>query len=115
MAERIPLRQLPSDSFDITIDNKNLKLRNRWNDREERWRLDIFEQDGTPIVLGLKIVPYVNLTDRFADERLPTNGHLVVTDTEPPSSLRPLAFDDLDDRLKLIFLTHAELDGIILP
>jgi hypothetical protein len=115
MAERIPLRQLPSDSFELTLAGSTYKFRNRWNDREQRWRLDIFEQNGTPIVLGLKLVPFVNLTERFADERLPTTGHLVVTDTEPITSIRPLAFEDLDDRLKLIFFTNEELDGIILP
>ena len=115
MAELIPLRQLPSDSFEIVIAGTPYKLRNRWNSREARWRLDIYEQSGNPILLGLKLLSYVNLTERFADERLPTAGHLVVLDSEAPNSNKPYAFEDLDERLKLYFLTNEELDGIILP
>jgi hypothetical protein len=77
MPESIPVQDSPFYSELVDLDETTYSLTFRWNDREEAWYFDIAEQDGTVIVGGQKLVPYINLTQRWADARIPP-GSLVV-------------------------------------
>ena len=109
MAESIPFSLEPSGIVQVAIEGVNYKFRTRWSSREERWRLDILTQDESNILLGLKLSPFINLTDRFADERLPKLGDLYVLDKLPVTTTEPFTFEDLGDRLEVVYITNEEL------
>lgn len=109
MAESIPFSLVPDGTVQVPIEGVNYKFRTRWSSREERWRLDILTQSEVSILLGLKLSPFINLTDRFADERLPKLGDLYVFDKLPPSTTEPFTFEDLGDRLEVIYIPDSEL------
>ena len=97
-----------SSFFDqtVSLDGTIYRITQRWNNREEAWYIDIDEQDGTPIVRGQKIVPLVNLTSRFADERLPP-GVLIVDSSQP--KVRPDR-DSLEDKaMQVTYAAEEEL------
>jgi len=62
-----------------TLDGREYILRFIFNEREQRWYLDIFSSDETPLALGLKLVVNWNLLRRETDERLPP-GELYAID-----------------------------------
>ena len=107
MATIIPLTPTASSQFTITIEGINLSLKVNWNSKEEAYRLDIFTDTLNPILLGLKLLPTVNLTGQYLDSRLPT-GEFFCVDIES-KGVRP-SFEDLGARVQLWYLTEEEID-----
>lgn len=105
MAINIPLFQDPFFEQTIALDDRSYRLVFEWNVREGSWRTDIQEQDGTPILTGLKLLPFVNLTQRFTDPRLPS-GSLFVYDKSLTGL--PPGRDDLANRIELWYLTEED-------
>lgn len=48
-----------------TLDNKVYGLGFRWNERYERWFMDIFDATNTLLIAGLPILEGWGLTDQF--------------------------------------------------
>lgn len=71
-----------------TLDGRDYNLRFAWNQREERWYLDIADGDDTAILTGLKLVTNWPLLRAYhADHRVPPGELAVFTmlpDTSPP-------------------------------
>jgi hypothetical protein len=78
----------------------------RWNSRDEAHYLDIFEENGTPVALGIKLVLGVNLARRNLHPLLFRYVFSVI-DTE--QSGVDAAFDDLGRRVRLIMRDMREL------
>lgn len=49
-----------------------------WNDRAERWFLDVQDQTGAPIITAIKLVPPFALLGRVQDQRLTTGDFFIV-------------------------------------
>ena len=111
MAERIPLRALPSDTVQITLEQVPYLLRTRWSEREARWYMDLRTIEEEPIFLAQKLLPSVNLSGRWADERLPQEGDIWCIDLRG-TTLTPYVFSDIEDRLQLWYFTEEESDAI---
>ncbi len=62
-----------------SLDGREYVLRFIYNEREQRWYLDLFDGDETPLALGLKLVANWNLLRRETDARLPP-GELYAID-----------------------------------
>ena len=50
-----------------------------WSARELCWYLNLYDQDGNELALGIKLLLNVDLLRRFPDARLPP-GHLLCLD-----------------------------------
>ena len=86
---RIPTQQgIPFWVQRTTLDGRDYNLRFAWNQREERWYLDLADGDGTAILSGLKLVTnWPLLLAYHADPRVPPGELIVLTsqaDTSPP-------------------------------
>jgi hypothetical protein len=107
MASKIPLRKMSSDLIGSVVNGVPLQFRNRWNDRDQSWHVDIYAENGDEIVKGLKLLPHVNLTGRYIDTRLPPGGSFYAVD-QGLNGGRP-TFDSLGDTIQLWFILDSEL------
>lgn len=113
MPNRIPVASLnAASSQTITIDETVYRLTFNFNVRCQLWSMTIAEQDGTPIVSGIALLPQVDLLERHRDERLP-RGRLFALDVlEGNRASRPTR-NDLNTKLVLVYLTEEEVDDFI--
>lgn len=111
-----------------SLDGREYILRFIFNEREQRWYLDFFDGDETPLALSLKLVANWNLLRRETDERLPpgelyaidlsgTSNEDVPTDAGTATLLqiaRDPGRDDLgaDGRVALMYFDAAELAAL---
>ena len=77
-----------------------------WNTRDESWLMDIMSEDGTPILMGQKLVGDWKVTDRFVLEALPAGFFFTVDQT---GEKKAPGRNDLGDDVMLIFVEDAEL------
>lgn len=57
IATEIPLFSDPIYQYNISIENRSRQLRFKWNDRTSSWYMDLYNEDGTEVLLGIKLVP----------------------------------------------------------
>lgn len=105
----IPLRGVGAFNFEIELDNRAYQMEVRWNSRKEFWTLDILTRDNIPIIRGLKMMPNVEMIRRYVDHKLPP-GAIVPTDIT--GKLEKIGRDDLEDKIKLVYIPKAELDSL---
>jgi hypothetical protein len=75
------------------LDGRDYNLHFAWNEREERWRLSIHDDEDVPLVRGLKLVANWPLLRFYRfDPRVPP-GELMVVDLT--GSNEPPGLDDL--------------------
>ena len=55
MAVRLPILDLPSHRYRMTLDNVEVVIRLRYNDRQAAWYLDMYDADEVPIVFGRRL------------------------------------------------------------
>jgi len=81
---KIPLTNVPQE-FDITLSDRPLHMRNRWNSASNSWQLDIFDAvtDG-PLILSLPLVAGSDLLESFKHVGIP--GSLYVYTEGSPNS-----------------------------
>lgn len=54
----LPLFPNASYQYTTTLQRKTYKLKIVWNERASKWFLNLYDEDGTPLVLGVGLVPY---------------------------------------------------------
>lgn len=107
---KIPFKDFPSFTERISLDGVPYRFRFRWNTRGEFWTMDIFSQDSTAIILGVKLVLDYELIANFAWMGLPP-GELWAVDTT--GSLLTIGRDDLPDgTVQLQYTPEADLVSI---
>jgi hypothetical protein len=92
----------------IQLDGNYYTLTFRWNERALRWYLDLADGDGAAIASGIALVTGVPLTYHLRATTGMPQGTLVCVDTDE-SGVDP-AFDELGNRVKLIYLTEDEAE-----
>lgn len=105
MAIELPAPIAPASTYRISLDGADFRLSWRWNDRMASWYLDLFEGDGTPLRLGVRVVLDWPLWGRFRHPRRPAGELLAVSldgDAEPGAG-------DLGGRVRLIYYTADEV------
>lgn len=93
----------------VELDGTDFLLDFRWNEREQRWYLDVSDNDGALILAGQKLVA------NWLPMRLVTNrgrplGQMVLQDTTR-AGLDP-RLGDLGTRVRLIYFTAAEVAAL---
>lgn len=84
-----------------TLGGVEFVLRFYWNDRVGRWHLDISDQEGDPIVVGLVVVIGVPLNRTVTDIRRPRGAILAIDPTGENTDPGKL---DLGSRVLLIYV-----------
>ncbi len=47
---------VPHYTMRCRLDGKDYNFRMKWNERSQRWHMNIYADDETPLVLGIKLV-----------------------------------------------------------
>ena len=98
----IPVRaDLPAYTFQITLETKLFTLTFRFNERMDRWIMDIADEDEVDLLLGTLIITEWNLIERFKDDRLPPGEFFALDESgERKSPGR----EDLGNDVKLFYV-----------
>lgn len=102
-----------------TLDGRDYVLYFKWNQRNGRWYVDVFDQDERPIAVGVKLVTNFPLLRLFRDPRKPA-GQLTVVDMVATrreneanelivSSDRDAGFCNLGTRFLVFYFESAEV------
>lgn len=107
MAVEIPLVEDGQSHFTqiTSLDGVDFLFEFRWNEREQRWYMDLYEADGTPVVTGIKVVADWSLL-RLVVRDLRPAGEIYSYDTTGEGDPR---LGDLGTRVRLIYIPEAEL------
>lgn len=81
----------------------------RWNSRDAAWYIDLYEDDLTPIAVGLKLVLGMRLGHSMQYKTFFQEHFLQLVDTS--GERRDAAFDDLGGRVKLLHMSMSEFKG----
>jgi hypothetical protein len=94
-AQLIPTSSAPYYTQKTKLDGRDFVLRFSYNQRIERWYLSIYDDEDTPLRLGLKLIANWELLQHYRyDDRLPP-GELWVMDLTPDGS--PPTLDELGE------------------
>ncbi len=101
------------DQADYTLrtrlDGKEYNFHLLWNEREERWYLDIADESGNTVCAGIKLVTNWPLLRYYQSNPAVPPGDLYVIDESPDGT--PPAVDGLGDgqRCSLVYITATDL------
>lgn len=109
MAVKIPLRNLPAYTFDVSIEGSAYQFRVKWNYRGQYYTLDILTKEGVDILTSIKLALNVQPLRTHPGLGLPP-GELFVLDLSGDNSVITQA--NIEDRIELIYLTEAEIAAI---
>jgi len=115
MADQILLAPSATDSmamrFRQRLDDVTISIRLNFNTRARLWVMDIYAQDGAPIVQGLALVEGTDLWAPFRhDARLPP-GQLFVVDTS--GKHRDPGKDDLRSDIRIVYRSAADVAAAV--
>ncbi len=96
-------------SFRVLLDGTWYGLRLCFNTRMRSWTLDVAAADGTPLVLGLRVVVGVSLLAPIGVQGLP-RGQLFAVDALGEG--RDPGRDDLRERVELVYRPAADVAAL---
>jgi hypothetical protein len=103
----VPVRDLPDQVLDLTLDGEIHRLRLRWTDRTASWVMDWLGQDDAPRVTGLRVSLGLEHLRQFPGRGLPP-GELWAAD--PSGNLQGITRQDLPEgRVQLVYVPEAEV------
>jgi hypothetical protein len=104
MAVALPVRTEADNRFTIRLDDKVVGIRLLWNSRMGYWTISLYDDTGTPIVLGVKVVINYELTALFQDY-LPG----LITALRSSEDGRRIERFEIGDTVQLIYTPEAEI------
>lgn len=107
MAFEIPVETDDPHFTQVTsLDGTEFRLEFRFNEREQRFYMDLRDGDGVDILVGVRLTVDWAPLRYLVDPRRPL-GEIFITDSEGEG--RDPRLGDLGDRVKLFYLTGEEL------
>lgn len=100
----------PAYTYVCAIDGSSYRLSFTWNERTKGWSLDIAEENGLPIISGIRLVCNWHLLGRSQDTRLPP-GMLSCMSLDPDDDSDP-QLEDLGRRVRLVYFDANDLTNI---
>ena len=101
----LPVRSdLPAFEFTLDLEEALYTLAFRWNDRKERWLMDIKDSNGADLLMGIVLLTDVNITDPYIIEGLPPGRFFVID--ESGAGKNP-GINDLGNDVKVFYLESA--------
>lgn len=100
---------------DIDLGGESWNYRIFWNDRAERWQLDVYTSelgdDGKPVkaVYNTRMVPNYPLNANHTG-RIPTGGVMVLLDTGDPVAREQCTYEGLGHRWEFCWLVDDGTD-----
>jgi hypothetical protein len=99
-----PIEQVREYVFeDIDLGGVSWNYRLHWNDRAERWHIDVYTSDGTKAIHGKRLVP--NFPLFFGNTgRRPEGGFLMLYDTGDVHAREQCTYEGLGHRWQLLWM-----------
>ncbi len=88
----------------VALNGNYYQIRFTYNDTKDHWTFGLYDDQGSPIALGIKIVPRVPLNVFFGVNSLPLGVFGVMT------SLERVGHDDFKDGKAKFIFAAAETD-----
>ncbi len=109
----IPTGTDPSYEQTVTLDGIPYLLDFQYNQREDRWYLELSTVDGDPIYGAVKLVPEYPLFCQCVDARQPPGQFFVISSEANDDS--PPGLDELDvgARCKLVYIPAADVETVL--
>ena len=102
----LPTATFPDYSYTTSLDGKEYKFRYQYNVREVSWALSISLVDGTPLLYGCKLVPWIDLLLPYTREDLPLGTLILI----PIASSYPYSPDiTLENLSEQFFLSYLSV------
>lgn len=110
-----PEENVPSYIYeDVDLNEVSWNYRLYWNDRAERWAIDVYTSDGDKAIYGKRMV--VNYPLFWANTgRRPEGGYFMLYDTSDPTGSEQCTFEGLGNRWKLCWIVDDGLDAATPP
>lgn len=94
---------------DLDLGGVSWNYRLHWNDRAERWGIDVYDDDGTKAIYGKRLVPNYPLFWANTGRR-PEGGYLMLLDTGDPEAREQCTYEGLGYRWQLVWLVDDGID-----
>lgn len=78
---QLPLHADYYFEYSIPLEDDNFILTFLWQERSSAWYLDIRKDDLTPVVLGIKLVPYYPILADYQLKDFGLNGYFALEDS----------------------------------
>ncbi len=95
---------------DLDLGGVSWTYRLHWNDRAERWSIDVYTDDGEKAIYGKRLVPNYPLFWANTGRR-PEGGYLMLHDTGDPEAREQCTYEGLGYRWQLVWLVDDGLDA----
>jgi len=101
----IPVRaDLPAYTFQIDLEGKLYTFTFRYNERMDRWLMDIADENENPLLSGIVILTDYNLIERFKDDALPPGEFFALDES---GEQKYAGREDLGNDIKLFYVEAA--------
>jgi len=91
---------------DVDLGDESWNYRIWWNDRAERWNIDLWTSDGEKAIIGKRLVP--NYPIGWANTgRKPSGGHLFLLDIGDETGDDACTYEGLGHRWRLSWVTGS--------
>jgi hypothetical protein len=105
-----PEETVPDYVFeDIDLEGVSWNYRLYWNDRAERWHIDVWTSDDSKAIYGKRLVPNYPLFWANTGRR-PEGGYLILLDTGDPDATDQCTYEGLGHQWKLCWLVDDGVD-----
>jgi hypothetical protein len=95
----LPTSEFPNYLYTIDLDGKEYQLDFRYDVFRSSWYLSISKTDGTLLLSGVRLVPWIDLLSQYTKEDLPL-GQLYLM---PSSYSYPMSPDTTLENLSTVF------------
>lgn len=100
---------IPYYSETVDLDGENFLLVFKWNVRDESWYLSMYQEDETPVAVGMRLVVGWNPIRRLIGTDAPL-GALYVHDTTGTDE--EAGFDELGTRVLVLYYDEDEIESL---
>ena len=105
----LPLYTDPSYQYNASLENQSRRFRFNWNDRTASWYMSLYNDDGSVIVEGYKLVPQFPMMVDYDLSSLGLTGYfLLVQRNANQLGSKNLLITDIPERYTLFYIYEEQ-------
>ncbi len=102
-AQIIPWQSFADFTQTIRLSGVVYSMRARWNTVREFWTLDLYDNNGTALLLGQKLVFNTDILARYEDTRLPPGQIFCIDTGNAAQQLSTIGRNDIGTNALLVY------------
>ena len=101
----LPLYSDASYQYSAAVENQSRQFRFNWNDRTKSYQMDVINEDGTSVLLGMRLVPqYPMFVDYPLSKYSMTGYFLLMPKNLNQAALKIERTSDVSERFTLFYI-----------